>query len=200
MGGDTEPSSFFREPEPASWTQVTDMGMIMWGMIRADGGLPPWASGKEQAMSSPYPETFYMPKKGEGDLLSFSDLDLTPYARTELSWRRRGEGGTSLPDRVEATMGMIMHMVTLATDENTRMGREALHRVKAQWGRPFQSVKEGINFLYVTNKRVAETEAFEEEFMKRFNADLMRLGGVVRMMATKLRRRGNTWPTAREAG
>ena len=61
-------------------------------------------------------------------------------------------------------------------------------------------MKEGVNVFYVTTKRVAETEAFEEEFIKRFNADLMRLGGVVRMMATKLRRRGNTWPTAREAG
>ena len=165
-----------------------------------DGGLPPWGLVKERAMSSLCPETFYVSRKGEGDLMRFSDLELTSYARTELSRRRMSEGGTSLPDRVEATMGMIMHMVTLATDENTRMGREALHRVKAQWGRPFQSVKEGINILYVTNKRVAETEAFEEEFIKRFNADLMRLGGVVRMMATKLRRRGNTWPTAREAG
>ena len=60
-----------------------------------------------------------------------------------------------------------MHMVTLATDEITRMGREALHRVETQWGRPFQRVKEGINIFYVTNKRVAETEAFEEEFIKR---------------------------------
>ena len=151
----------------------------MWGAIRADGGLPPWGSGKEQAMSSLCPETFYMPKKGEGGLLSFSDLDLTSYARTELSRRRRGEGGTSLPDRVEATMGVIMHMVTLATDEITRMGREALHRVETQWGRRLQRVKEGRNIFYVTSKRVAETEAFEE-FLKPFNADLMRLGGVVR--------------------
>ena len=59
--------------------------------------------------------------------MRFSDLDLTSYARTELSGRQSGEGGTSLPDRVEKTMGVIMYMATLATDENTQMGREALH-------------------------------------------------------------------------
>ena len=37
--------------------------------------------------------------------MSFVDLDLTLYARAELSGRRRSEGGTSLPDTVEATMG-----------------------------------------------------------------------------------------------
>ena len=73
-----------------------------------------------------------MSKKADGNSMRFSDLDLTSYARTELSRRRRGEGETSLPDKVEATMGMIMHMVTLATDENTRMGREALHRVERE--------------------------------------------------------------------
>ena len=127
MGGETEPSSVFREPEPASWTRVTDMGMIMWGVLRADGGLTPWGSVKERAMSSLCPETFYMSRKGEGDLMRFSDLDLTSYARTELSGRQSGEGGTSLTDRVEKTMGVIMYMATLATDENTQMGREALH-------------------------------------------------------------------------
>ena len=30
------------------------------------------------------------------------------YARTELSGKRRGEGGTSLPDRVESTIGVVM--------------------------------------------------------------------------------------------
>ena len=45
--------------------------------------------------------------------------------------------------------------------------------METQWGRPFQRVKEGVNVFYVTTKRVAETEAFEEEFIKRFNADLM---------------------------
>ena len=68
-----------------------------------------------------------MSRKGEEDLMRFSDLDLTSYARTELSGRQSSEGGTSLPDRVEETMGVIMHMATLATDENTQMGREALH-------------------------------------------------------------------------
>ena len=40
--------------------------------------------------------------------------------------------------------------------------------------------------FYVTSKRVAETEAFGEEFLKRFNADLMRLGVEARMIAMKL--------------
>ena len=64
-----------------------------------------------------------MTKKGERHLIRFSDLDLTMYVRTELSGKRRTEGGTSLPDRVEATIGVIMYMATLATDENTRIGR-----------------------------------------------------------------------------
>ena len=83
-------------------------------------------------------------------------------------------------------MGVIMYMATLTTDENTQMGREALHRVEKQWGRPFHSVNEGVNLFYVTNKRVAETEAFGEEFLKRFKADLMRLGVEARMIAMKL--------------
>ena len=170
------------------------------GGIRADGGLPPWESVKERAMSSLCPETFYVSRKGEGDLMRFSDLELTSYARTELSRRRMSEGGTSLPDRVEATMGVIMYMATPATDENTRMGRAALHRVETQWERPFQRVKEGINLFHVTNKRVAETEAFEKEFIKRSNADLMRLGEEVRVIAMKLRGKGTTRPTVRNAG
>ena len=100
---------------------------------------------------------------------------LTVYTRTELSGKRRSEGGTSLPGRVEAMTRIIRYMATLAMDDNTQMGREALHRVEMQWGRRFQRVKEGINHLYVTNKRVAETKAFEEEFTKRFNTDLIRL-------------------------
>ena len=52
------------------------------------------------------------------------------YARAELSGKLRSEGGTSLPDRVEATMGVIMYMAALAADENTRMRREELHRVE----------------------------------------------------------------------
>ena len=54
----------------------------------------------------------------------------------------------------------------------------------------------------MTNKRVAETGALEEEFTKLFTACLMsdyvRGGGA--MSAMKLKRRGSTWPTAREAG
>ena len=103
-----------------------------------------------------------------------------------------GESETSLPDMGEATTGVIMYMATLATDEETRMGREALHRVETQWGRSFQRVKEGVNHLYVTSK-VAETEAFEDELTKRFNMDLMRLGEAVRMTAIKLKQRGSMW-------
>ena len=69
MDSDTEPNRFFREPEPASWTQVTDMGKVMWGVI--DGGLPPWVSVKERAMSLRCPEFVFMTKKGEGDLMCF---------------------------------------------------------------------------------------------------------------------------------
>ena len=42
----------------------------------------------------------------------------TMHARTELSGKRRSEGAASLPHRVETTMGVIMYMVTLATDRN----------------------------------------------------------------------------------
>ena len=76
-----------------------------------DGGLPPWGLVKERAMSSLCPETFYMSRQGEGNLMLFSDLDLTSYARTELSGRRRGDGGKSLLDRVDATMGVILSLI-----------------------------------------------------------------------------------------
>ncbi|CAN0566100.1 unnamed protein product, partial [Laminaria digitata] len=79
---------------------------------------------------------FYRKERG------FSDLDLTLYARTELSGKWKSEGGTSLTDRVEATLGIIMHMATLAIDEHTRMRQEALHRVETEWGRQFQNIKE----------------------------------------------------------
>ena len=55
--------------------------------------------------------------------MRFCDIDLTLYARTNLSGKRRGEGVILLPDIVEAIMGVVMCMATLATDENTRMGR-----------------------------------------------------------------------------
>ena len=87
------------------------MVMFVWEVIRADGGLPPWGS-KERAMSSLCTEAFYMTKKSDGDLMCFSDLDLTLCTRTELSGKRRSEGGTSRPERVEATMGVIMYTVS----------------------------------------------------------------------------------------
>ena len=74
-------------------------------------------------MSSLCPEISYITRKSEGDIMRISDLNLTSYARIEMSGKRRSEGGTSLPKRVEATMEMIMYMATLATDEDTRMGR-----------------------------------------------------------------------------
>ena len=41
-------------------------------------------------------------------------------------------------------------------------------------------------------KRAAETEAFKDEFIKRFNVDLMILGEAVRMIAMNLKRRRTT--------
>lgn len=64
VDNDANPKLFFTEPEPASWTQVTDMEMIMRGELRADGGVPPWVSVKERAMPSPCPESIYIFKKG----------------------------------------------------------------------------------------------------------------------------------------
>lgn len=92
--------------------------------------------------------------------MGFAGLDSTSYARTELSRKRNSEGGISLPDRVEATMAVLMYMTTLATDDDTRMGREEIGRVGTQWGKQFQRVKGGINLFVVTNKSVEQTEAF----------------------------------------
>ena len=58
-------------------------------------------------MSSLCPELLYMIKTGEGDLMRFSDVDLTSYVRIELSGKSRSEGKTSPPDRVEAIVGVI---------------------------------------------------------------------------------------------
>ena len=60
-------------------------------------------------MSSLCQEILYMTRKGEGDMARFSDLGLTSYARTEMSGKRRSEGVTSVPDRVEATIGDNVH-------------------------------------------------------------------------------------------
>ena len=92
---------------------------------------------KERALSSLCPEIFYQTKRGEGDLTPFFDLDFALYARAELSGKRRGEDGTSLSHRAEATMKVTMDMATLATDKNTRMGTKTLHRVETEWGRQF---------------------------------------------------------------
>ena len=127
-------------------------------------------------------------------------LDLTLYARTQRSGKHKTEGGTSLPDRLEATLGVIMRMETLATDPHTKTGREALDRVETQWGQKFQRIKECVNHFFVTRKGVAEMDDFKDEFVSRFNADLAALGEEVRMQAMRRKRRGNTWPTAREAG
>ena len=65
---------------------------------------------KEREMSSLCPGLFFIPRKGERDLMSFADLDLTLYTRAELPGRRRSEGAASFPDRVEATMGVSAYM------------------------------------------------------------------------------------------
>ena len=70
----TETSSQFREPEPSSWAKVMDMGMVMWGVIRADGRVPPWGSMKGRAMSSLCSGLFFMNRKREGDLMHFFRL------------------------------------------------------------------------------------------------------------------------------
>ena len=45
--------------------------MVLWGIIRADGGLPPWGSVKERAMSSLRPENSYMTEEVEGGSMRF---------------------------------------------------------------------------------------------------------------------------------
>ena len=137
-----------------------------------------------------------MNRKGEGNLVHVSDLDMTMYLRTENSGKRRSEGGTILPDRVEATLGGILYMAMLATDVHTKMGREALGRVQSQWGKPFHSEKEGVNNFFVTNRRLVESEYFQVEYVTRFNMNLAQLGEEVRTQALRLKQRGNTWPTA----
>ena len=82
--------------------------------------------------------SFHDQKWREGDRMRFSDHDLTLHVMTELSGKRKSEGGTSLPDRVEETTRVVIHIATLATDGNTWMRREEMHRVKPQWGRPFE--------------------------------------------------------------
>lgn len=54
--------------------------------------------------------------------------------------------------------------------------------------------------FFVTNRRAVESESFREEFVTRFNVDLAVLRQAVRMQALSLNRRGNTRPTAKEAG
>ena len=140
-----------------------------------------------------------MTRNDERGLMSFADLDLTVYMKTELSGRRKIEGEISLPNRSKATMDGIMYMATLTTDDNPRMGRGALRRMEMQRGRKNQQVKERIKHIYVTNKRVVETDAFKENH-EALQCGLRRLGEALRMTVMKLKRRGSTWPTAKEAG
>ena len=131
-----------------------------------------------------------MNKKVEGDLMRFSDLDLNMFSRTEKSEKRRSEGGTALPERVEATLVVIFHMAKLATEEHTKMGREALERVETQWRKPVESVEEGVNQFFVTNRRVVESDSSQDEFVARFNVDLAASGEAVRTQALRLKRGG----------
>ena len=132
--------------------------------------------------------------------MSFANLDMTSYASSELSGRRRSAGGPSLPDRMEATMRVIMYMANIATDENARMGRKVLCRGGMRWGQQFHRVKDGIGHVYVINENVVETESCEEELIRRFNADLMRLGGAGRMNVMKLKERGSTRQAGKQTG
>ena len=111
--------------------------MGMWGVIRAEGGVPPWGSVKKRTMSSLCSERFIMNRKKEGDLMLFSDLDMTMYSRTEKSGNCQSEGVTALPNRVEDTRGVILYMARLATDVHTKMGREALGRGGESMGETF---------------------------------------------------------------
>ena len=47
------------------------MVMVLWGIIRSDGGLPPWGSVKERVISSLRPEYFYMTKEVEEGSMRF---------------------------------------------------------------------------------------------------------------------------------
>ena len=60
-------------------------------------------------------------------------------------------------------------------------------------------MKEEMNHFYVTTDRVAETEAFAEEF-RALQCRSDGLGEAVRMMTMRFKRRGTTLPTARNAG
>ena len=71
-GKDAGLSRVFKEPESSPCTQVLNMGIIMWGVIRADGDMLPWASVKNRGMPSLCIERFFIKVKGEGDLTRFS--------------------------------------------------------------------------------------------------------------------------------
>ena len=45
----TGPSRYFGGPEPSSVAQVSDMGIVMLGVTREDGGVPPLGSVKQRA-------------------------------------------------------------------------------------------------------------------------------------------------------
>ena len=79
-------------------------------------------------------ERCFRNRKGEGDLMPFSDLEMTTYSRTEKSGKGRSNGGTALRGRVEATLGVNLYITKLATDVPTKMGQEALKQMENQWG------------------------------------------------------------------
>ena len=66
-------------------------------------------------------------------------------------------------------MGIMRCVEILPTAENGRKERAVLHPVGAQLRRLFQRFKDGINHSHMTIRRVAETEALEEQFTKRLN-------------------------------
>ena len=83
---------------------------------------------------------------------------MTLYSRAEKSGKRRSKGGTAVPGRMEATLGVILYVVKFATNVHEKMGREALERVENQRGKPFHSIKKGVNHFFVTNRRVVESK------------------------------------------
>ena len=52
----------------------------------------------------------------------------------------------------------------------------------------------------MTNRKRVESEYVQDEFVTRFNMDLAELREEVRTQGLKLKRGGNTWLTAEEAG
>ena len=73
-------------------------------------GVPAWGSVKKpvRAMSSLCSERFFIKRKGKEGLMSFSNLNMAMHSRTGKSGKRPSEWGTTLSERVEATLGVVL--------------------------------------------------------------------------------------------